>query len=56
MAEKELELASFKVLGEDEFRLAIQIGPTNDENYPSPENVTESIKKGEVLYNAYWAQ
>ena len=51
--EEVLELANFSVLCADKFGLAMQLVPTNDENYLAPENVPASKNQGEEVYNIY---
>ena len=54
MEEELVDIAKFSVLGNDEVRLEMQLIPTNDKNYPAPENTTEIKNQGEVVYNSYW--
>ena len=54
MEEELVDIANLSVLGNDEVRLEMQLIPTNDKNYPAPENTTEIKNQGEVVYNSYW--
>ena len=54
MREEVAELTSLAVLDEDEVWLAMQLMPTDDDNYAAQENVPEIKNQGEVVYNEDW--
>ena len=54
MTEEVAELTSLAVLDEDEVWLAMQLMPTDDDNYAAQENVPEITNQGEAVYNEDW--